>query len=207
MSYSQYFSFFQLNRGCSWNNRSAWFAYKWRVHTKIRMQAETCYRKSIICILVRDLNKLFQSKASAFPHCFFWLFIYRWSKRRESSEDNFIAFPYARKRFSRLSGCYQLNRCWSQLICVIFYFVLFHHFCISHPSTFPPIHDETFNYSTVSQVQVTFTLIFLFRLFNSARYHEDRMINYDHEDGVSVSSKLTSSILTVRNATARHGGK
>lgn len=33
------------------------------------------------------------------------------------------------------------------------------------------------------------------------------MINYDHEDGVSVSSKLTSSILTVRNATARHGGK
>ncbi|CAO1332056.1 unnamed protein product [Diamesa hyperborea] len=37
-------------------------------------------------------------------------------------------------------------------------------------------------------------------------YHEDRMINYDHEDGVSVSSKLTSSILTVRNATARHGG-
>lgn len=32
------------------------------------------------------------------------------------------------------------------------------------------------------------------------------MINYDHEDGVSVSSKLTSSILTVRNATARHGG-
>lgn len=39
------------------------------------------------------------------------------------------------------------------------------------------------------------------------RYHEDRMINYDHEDGVSVSSKLTSSILTVRNATARHGGK
>lgn len=39
------------------------------------------------------------------------------------------------------------------------------------------------------------------------RYHEDRMINYDHEDGVSVASKLTSSILTVRNATARHGGK
>jgi hypothetical protein len=33
------------------------------------------------------------------------------------------------------------------------------------------------------------------------------MINYDHEDGVSVASKLTSSILTVRNATARHGGK
>lgn len=33
------------------------------------------------------------------------------------------------------------------------------------------------------------------------------MINYDHEDGVSVSSKLTSSVLTVRNATARHGGK
>ncbi|XP_058067398.1 uncharacterized protein LOC131216830 [Anopheles bellator] len=38
-------------------------------------------------------------------------------------------------------------------------------------------------------------------------YHEDRMVNYDQEDGVSVSSsKLTSSILTVRNATARHGG-
>lgn len=33
------------------------------------------------------------------------------------------------------------------------------------------------------------------------------MINYDHEDGVSVSSsKLTSSVLTVRNATQRHGG-
>lgn len=33
------------------------------------------------------------------------------------------------------------------------------------------------------------------------------MINYDHEDGVSVSaSKVTSSVLTVRNATARHGG-
>ncbi|XP_050072793.1 Fc receptor-like protein 5 [Anopheles maculipalpis] len=38
-------------------------------------------------------------------------------------------------------------------------------------------------------------------------YHEDRMVNYDQEDGVSVSNnKLTSSILTVRNATARHGG-
>ncbi|XP_050094743.1 uncharacterized protein LOC126577283 [Anopheles aquasalis] len=38
-------------------------------------------------------------------------------------------------------------------------------------------------------------------------YHEDRMVNYDQDDGVSVSSgKLTSSILTVRNATARHGG-
>jgi hypothetical protein len=33
------------------------------------------------------------------------------------------------------------------------------------------------------------------------------MINFDMEDGVSVSSKLTSSVLTVRNATARHGGK
>lgn len=33
------------------------------------------------------------------------------------------------------------------------------------------------------------------------------MVNYDQEDGVSVSNnKLTSSILTVRNATARHGG-
>ncbi|KFB48292.1 AGAP005794-PA-like protein [Anopheles sinensis] len=38
-------------------------------------------------------------------------------------------------------------------------------------------------------------------------YHEDRMVNYDQEDGVSVSNnKLSSSILTVRNATARHGG-
>ncbi|XP_053675372.1 titin-like [Anopheles nili] len=38
-------------------------------------------------------------------------------------------------------------------------------------------------------------------------YHEDRMVNYDQEDGVAVSNnKLTSSILTVRNATARHGG-
>ncbi|XP_058462393.1 neural cell adhesion molecule 2-like [Malaya genurostris] len=38
-------------------------------------------------------------------------------------------------------------------------------------------------------------------------YHEDRMVNYDQEDGISVSTnKLTSSILTVRNATARHGG-
>jgi hypothetical protein len=44
-------------------------------------------------------------------------------------------------------------------------------------------------------------------IFFLLRYHEDRMINYDHEDGVSVASKLTSSILTVRNATARHGGK
>uniref|UniRef100_A0A182LUR1 Ig-like domain-containing protein n=1 Tax=Anopheles culicifacies TaxID=139723 RepID=A0A182LUR1_9DIPT len=38
-------------------------------------------------------------------------------------------------------------------------------------------------------------------------YHEDRMVNYDQEDGVSVSNnKLASSILSVRNATARHGG-
>ncbi|XP_055538664.1 uncharacterized protein LOC129726079 [Wyeomyia smithii] len=38
-------------------------------------------------------------------------------------------------------------------------------------------------------------------------YHEDRMVNYDQEDGISVSTnKLTSSVLTVRNATARHGG-
>lgn len=33
------------------------------------------------------------------------------------------------------------------------------------------------------------------------------MVNYDQEDGISVSTnKLTSSVLTVRNATARHGG-
>ena len=33
------------------------------------------------------------------------------------------------------------------------------------------------------------------------------MVNYDQDDGITVSSnKLTSSILTVRNATARHGG-
>lgn len=39
------------------------------------------------------------------------------------------------------------------------------------------------------------------------RYHEDRMVNYDSDDGISVSnSKMSSSVLTVRNATARHGG-
>lgn len=33
------------------------------------------------------------------------------------------------------------------------------------------------------------------------------MVNYDQEDGVTVlSNKGTSSILTIRNATARHGG-
>lgn len=33
------------------------------------------------------------------------------------------------------------------------------------------------------------------------------MVNYDQQDGISVSTnKLTSSVLTVRNATARHGG-
>lgn len=38
-------------------------------------------------------------------------------------------------------------------------------------------------------------------------YHEERMVNYDQQDGISVSTnKLTSSVLTVRNATARHGG-
>ncbi|CAD7081826.1 unnamed protein product [Hermetia illucens] len=38
-------------------------------------------------------------------------------------------------------------------------------------------------------------------------YHEDRMINYDVEDGISVTTgKLPSSVLTVRNATMRHGG-
>uniref|UniRef100_A0A336LUT6 CSON004926 protein n=1 Tax=Culicoides sonorensis TaxID=179676 RepID=A0A336LUT6_CULSO len=38
-------------------------------------------------------------------------------------------------------------------------------------------------------------------------YHEDRMVNYDVDDGITVSNtKLSSSVLTVRNATARHGG-
>lgn len=33
------------------------------------------------------------------------------------------------------------------------------------------------------------------------------MINYDVEDGISVTTgKLPSSVLTVRNATMRHGG-
>lgn len=33
------------------------------------------------------------------------------------------------------------------------------------------------------------------------------MVNYDSDDGISVSnSKMSSSVLTVRNATARHGG-
>lgn len=65
---------FLLCRGRGWNNRSSWFAYKWRVHTKIRMQAETCYRESIIRFLVRALNKLFQSMESAsfFRSTCFW---------------------------------------------------------------------------------------------------------------------------------------
>lgn len=40
------------------------------------------------------------------------------------------------------------------------------------------------------------------------RYHDARMVNYDYDDGVTVSSSkhATSSVLTVRNATIRHGG-
>ncbi|XP_059613426.1 contactin-2-like [Phlebotomus argentipes] len=38
-------------------------------------------------------------------------------------------------------------------------------------------------------------------------YHDSRMVNYDFEDGVVVSSnRQKSSILTVRNATIRHEG-
>lgn len=33
------------------------------------------------------------------------------------------------------------------------------------------------------------------------------MVNYDVDDGITVSNtKFSSSVLTVRNATARHGG-
>lgn len=39
------------------------------------------------------------------------------------------------------------------------------------------------------------------------RYHDARMVNYDSDDGVSVTSnRHKSSILTVQNATIRHGG-
>ena len=39
------------------------------------------------------------------------------------------------------------------------------------------------------------------------RYHEERMINYDAEEGVSVTAnRHKSSVLTVQNATMRHGG-
>lgn len=70
---------------------------------------------------------------------------------------------------------------------------------------------SSFRIFEISSIILPFyLLISLFNLttglYSFYRYHEDRMINYDHEDGVSVSSKLTSSILTVRNATARHGG-
>ncbi|XP_055688448.1 neuronal growth regulator 1-like [Lutzomyia longipalpis] len=39
-------------------------------------------------------------------------------------------------------------------------------------------------------------------------YHDSRMVNYDHDEGVFVSSSkhATSSVLTVRNATIHHGG-
>lgn len=40
-----------------------------------------------------------------------------------------------------------------------------------------------------------------------SRYHDARMVNYDTDDGVSVTSnRHKSSILTVQNATIRHGG-
>lgn len=48
---------------------------------------------------------------------------------------------------------------------------------------------------------------FLLYSIPSCRYHEERMVNYDAEEGVTVSSNShKSSILTVQNATIRHEG-
>lgn len=49
-------------------------------------------------------------------------------------------------------------------------------------------------------------LVFLLLLL-LIRYHDARMVNYDSDDGVSVTAnRHKSSILTVQNATIRHGG-
>lgn len=75
------------HRGRSWNNRSAWFAYKWRVHTKIRMQTETCYGESIIRILVSEWWK-----SPLMPRCELAQCCCCWVKSISERERSFFTF-------------------------------------------------------------------------------------------------------------------
>lgn len=118
------------------------------------MQAETCYRKSIICILVRDLNKLFQSMASAFPFAFpvyFFISEANGAIKWKRSLSLFHTFSFGKD--SRLSGwCFQLNGCRSQLIHVIFHFIPFHHFTslsMLKLLIIPPSLECTFSFALI----------------------------------------------------------